>query len=92
MKTKPFKNLLANLQLDTNREDLEQVGMSAKYGKYYINIYANEYTDHECVLNEVCYGSEALELTPEQFEECKVKMQIEIGHLLKLKAMHNYVR
>ena len=92
MKTKPFKNLLANLQLDTNREDLEQVGMSAKYGKYYLNIYANEDTDHECILNEVSYGSDKLKLTSEQFEECKVKMQIEIVHLLKLKAMHNYNR
>lgn len=92
MKTKPFKNLLSKLQLDTNREDLEQVGMSAKYGKYYLNIYANEDTDHECILNEVCYESEKLKLTPEQFEECKIKMQIEIGHLKKLKQIHNYKR
>jgi hypothetical protein len=66
--------------------------MSAKYGKYYLNIYANEDTDHECILNEVCYESEKLKLTSEQFEECKIKMQIEIGHLKKLKTMHNYVR
>ena len=92
MKTKPFKKLLANLTLDTDREDLEQVGMSAKYGKYYLNIYANEDTDHECILNEVCYGSDKLELTPEQFEECKIKMQIEIGHLKKLKVMHSSKR
>jgi hypothetical protein len=92
MKTKPFKNLLANLKLDTDREDLDQVGMSAKHGKYYLNIYANEDTDHECFLNEVCYGSDKLKLTLEQFEECKIKMQLEVSHLKKLKIMHSYKR